>query len=165
MALNDVFQKTVKGTAEIAARTIKVAPMTRMALVMVDGVKPFSELAAKLGGEGPAQAAVSELLGHGLVELHAAAAPAAGATAATAATAAAPATPKMPFEELRRWATRAASQSMGPMGDDYCLRIERAKNMDELHAAVERARGGIDGIANSRSKADAYWSDYLKNRG
>ena len=87
MALNDVFQKTVKGTAEIAARTIKVAPMTRMALVMVDGVKPFSELAAKLGGEGPAQAAVSELLGHGLVELHAAAAPAAGATAATAATA------------------------------------------------------------------------------
>ena len=162
MALNDVFQKTVKGTAEIAARTVKLAPLTRMALVMVDGVKPFPELASKLGGEAIAQTAINELLAHGLVELHAAAIPSGGAPAATAT--AAPTVPKMPFEELRRWATRAASQSMGPMGDDYCLRIERAKSMDELNAAVEHARNGVDSIANSRTKADAYWNEYLKNR-
>ncbi len=164
MAANDVFRKTAKGTAEIAARSIKLAPMTRMAMVMVDGVKPFAELCAKLGGEAPAQAAITELLGHGLVELHAADGASSAHAAAPSAIAPAPA-PAMPFDELRRWATRAASQAMGPMGDDYCLRIERAKTAAELDAAVERARNGVDAITNSRAKSAAYWDEYVKNRG
>ena len=45
MALTGIFQKTAKGAAELSARTVKLAPMTRMALVMVDGVKAVPELA------------------------------------------------------------------------------------------------------------------------
>lgn len=44
MAPNDVFHKTAKGSAEIAARSIKLAPMTRMAMVIINDVKPFSDL-------------------------------------------------------------------------------------------------------------------------
>lgn len=170
MALDDVFQKTAKGTAELSARTVKLAPMTRMAMVMIDGIKPFSDLCAKLGGETPAQAAVTELLTHGLIELHAAApgAEAAASVAGVATDAAAKAVtpmPAMPFEELRKWTSHAASNAMGPMGDDYCLRIERAKNLEELNAAAERARNAIDMITNVRARAGAFWDGYLQNRG
>ena len=164
MAPNDVFHKTARGSAEIAARSIKLAPMTRMAMVMIDGVKPFSDLCSKLGGEAAAQAAITELLGHGLVELPVPVGAPIGAPSAAAATATVPAVPTMPFDQLRRWATRAASQAMGPMGDDYCLGIERAKHPAELDAAVERARNGID-VTNSRAKAAAYWNEYVANRG
>ena len=168
MALNDVFHKTVKGTAEIAARTVKLAPMTRMAMVMIDGVKPFSDLCAKLGGEAVAQAAVTELLGSGLIELQAAApgAPSGVAEAVTGAPASAVASaPSMPFEELRKWTSHAASSAMGPMGDGYCLRIERAKNPEELNAAAERARNAIDMITNVRARAGSFWAEYINKRG
>ena len=164
MAPSDVYRKTAAGVTQLSARSIKLPGVTRMALVMVDGVKPFSELAPKLGGEAAALQALNELVGHGLVELTVAQT-AAEPAASGASAAAPPAAPKLPFEELRRWATRAASQAMGPMGDDYCLRIERAKTPDELDAAADRARNGIDAITNSAAKAAAYWNEYRKNRG
>ena len=167
MALTDVFQKTPKGAAELAARSVKLAPMTRMALVMIDGVKPVAELAGKLGGEAAAQTALNELLGHGLIAL-AAAEPLSGAgnaagTGATAAVAVA-AKPAMSFEDLRQWATRHVSAAMGPMGDDYCLPIERAKTQPDLDAAATRAKNAIDSFT-TRSKADAFWKEYEEHRG
>lgn len=51
---------------------------------------------------------------------------------------------------------------MGPMGDNYCVRIERANNRDELIAAAERARDGVDAITDSAAKADAFWADFQK---
>lgn len=119
MALGDVFQKTPGGAAELSARTVKLAPLTRIALVMIDGVKPVSDLAEKLGGAGPAEAAVNELLGHHFVAQVSGAAPA----PAAANDAAAPVTPAMGFEALRKWAAKHLSGAMGPMGDDYCMRM------------------------------------------
>lgn len=51
------------------------------------------------------------------------------------------------------------------MGDDYCLRIERAKNLEELNAAAERARNAIDMITNVRARSGSFWEDYERNRG
>lgn len=167
MALTDVFQKTPKGAAELAARTVKLAPMTRMALVMIDGIKPVSELAGKLGGEAAAQTALDELTEHGLIAVIAAtAAGAAGAQSGVgaASVAATPAKAAMSFEELRKWTTRHVSGAMGPMGDDYCLPIERAKTQPDLDAAATRAKNGIDNLT-TRSKADAFWKQYEENRG
>ena len=164
MAPNDVFHKTAKGSAGIAARSIKLAPMTRMAMVIIDGVKPFSDLCSKLGGEAAAQAAITELLGHGLIALSAvadASAPIAGAAVPASPAPAA----SMSFEQLRQWTSHAASKAMGPMGDDYCLRIERAKNLEELNAAAERARNAIDMITNVRARSGSFWEDYERNRG
>lgn len=84
MALTGVFRKTEKGVAQMAARTIKLAPMTRMA--------------------------------------------------------------------------------MGPMGDDDCLAIERARTADDLSAAAGRARDGMEGIAGGR-KAAVFWSQFQQHRG
>ena len=179
MALTDVFHKTPKGAAELAARSVKLAPMTRMALVIIDGIKPVAELAGKLGGEAAAQTALTELLGHGLIAL-AAAEPLSGAgnvvanvvanavanaagTGATAAVAVA-AKPAMSFEDLCKWATRHVSGAMGPMGDDYCLPIERAKTQPDLDAAATRAKNAIDSFT-TRSKADAFWKEYEEHRG
>lgn len=173
MAFTGVYRKTEKGVAQLAARTIKLASMTRMAMVMIDGHRPVAELAGKLGGEAQAQAALNELFAHELIEAVAHAsgsaapladAPAAAAVATAQATAQATAAPGMPFDALRTWASRTVSQTMGPMGDDYGLAIERAKTLDELSAAAARARDGIDGVAGSR-RAETFWADFQKNRG
>ena len=169
MAFTGVYRKTEKGVAQLAARTIKLASMTRMAMVMIDGHRPVAELAGKLGGEAQAQAALNELFAHELIEAvaHASgsAAPLADAPAAAAvATAQATAVPGMPFDALRTWVSRTVSQTMGPMGDDYGLAVERAKTLDELSAAAARARDGIDGVAGSR-RAETFWADFQKNRG
>lgn len=163
MALGDVFQKTPGGAAELSARTVKLAPLTRMALVMIDGVKPFSDLAGKLGGEAAAQAAVNDLLGHQFIaQLSVAAAAPAPAEVATAASE--PAIVALSFEELRKWAAKHVSGAMGPMGDDYCLRIERSKTQEHLNTTVELARNAISSYT-TRAKGDAFWTQYLANRG
>lgn len=164
MALTGVFRKTEKGVAQLAARSIKLAPMTRMAMVMIDGIKPVADLAGKLGGDAPAQAALNELLGHELIEEVVAAAGSAAAPLPATAPAAAPPAPAMPFDALRTWASRAVVQAMGPMGDDYCLAIERARTPDDLSAAAGRARDGIEGIAGAR-KAATFWSEFQQHRG
>ena len=163
MALGDVFQKTAGGVAELSARTVKLAPLTRMALVLIDGVKPVSELAEKLGGAAPVEAAVNELLGHHFVVQVSAAAPAPVA-ANDANAAAAPVTPAMSFEVLRKWAAKHVSGAMGPMGDDYCLRIERSKQQEDLDTTAEMARNAISSYT-TRAKGDAFWTQYLANRG
>lgn len=169
MAQTGVFRKTAKGAAEMAARSIKLASMTRMAMVMVDGVRPVADLAGKLGGDGPAQAALNELLAHGLIEAAMTgnadtAADTAAGTGAEDAGPVASSAPVMPFEALRTWTSRATSAAMGPMGDDVCLAIERARTLDELVAAARRARAGMEGIAGKR-KADAFWSEFDQQRG
>ena len=163
MVLDDVFQKTPGGAAELSARTVRLAPLTRVALVMIDGVKPFSDLAEKLGGAGPAEAAVNELLGYQFIAQLSVAAPAPVAEfEATAA--AAPATPAMSFEELRKWAAKHVSGAMGPMGDDYCMRLERSKTQENLDTTAELARNAISSYT-TRAKGDAFWTQYLANRG
>ena len=163
MALTGVFHKTEKGVAQMAARTIKLAPMTRMAMVMIDGIQPVAALAGKLGGDAPAQAALNQLLAHELIEEVVAAGGAAAPLPATAPALAPPA-PAMMFEALRTWASRAVAQAMGPMGDDYCLAIERARTADDLRAAAGRAREGMEGIAGGR-KAAVFWSEFQQHRG
>lgn len=165
MAQTGVFRKTAKGAAEMAARSIKLASMTRMAMVMVDGVRPVADLAGKLGGDGPAQAALNELLAHGLIEAATIGnADTAADTGAEDAGPVASSAPVMPFEALRTWTSRATSAAMGPMGDDVCLAIERARTLDELVAAARRARAGMEGIAGQR-KADAFWNEFDQHCG
>jgi hypothetical protein len=149
MALSGIFQKTAKGAAELSTRSVKLAPMTRMALVMIDGVKTVPDLAARLGGDTAAEAALGELLSHGLIESKEDMP--AGASAANSA-------------GLALAAAKHVSGAMGPMGDDYCLRIERAKTPADLDAAAERARNAI-GSFTTHTKADAFWTQYQANRG
>ena len=162
MAASDVYRKTAAGIAQLTERSIKLTPLARMALVMIDGVKPVSDLQGKLAGMGDGEGALSVLAAAGLIEV----APAAlqDVTNLSATPAPAPAPVAMSLEDLRRWAGKQVSQLLGPMGDDYSMRIERAKSPEELAAALERARAAVEGMV-SKAKAQALWDQYLINRG
>ncbi len=168
MAPIEVYRKTTAGIAQLTERSIKLTPLARMALVMIDGAKPVSDLHGKLAGMGDVDGALSVLVGAGLVEIApAAASPAqrgAANPSATLAAANGPAPVAMPFDDLRRWAGKEVSHLLGPMGDDYSMRIERAKTPEELAAALERARAAVEGMV-SKARAKALWEQYLAHRG
>jgi len=168
MAPSEVYRKTAAGIAQLTERSIKLTPLARMALVMIDGIKPVSDLHGKLASMGDVDGALSLLLAAGLIEIAPAAAPPALpdgiSSSATSASAPAPAPVAMSFEDLRRWAGKEVSHLLGPMGDDYSMRIERAKTPEELAAALERARAAVEGMV-SKAKAQALWNQYLINRG
>lgn len=166
MAAIDVYRKTPAGIAQLTERSIKLTPLARMALVMMDGTKPVSDLHGKLASMGDVDSAVAILLAAGLIENAPAAVSAAppGGASSAAVPDAAPAPVAMPLEDLRRWAGKEVSHLLGPMGDDYSMRIERAKTPEELAAALERARAAVEGMV-SKAKAQALWDQYLVNRG
>lgn len=166
MAAIDVYRKTPAGIAQLTERSIKLTPLARMALVMIDGVKPTSDLHGKLASMGDVDGAVAILLAAGLIEIAPAAASAAppGGASSAAAPASAPAPVAMSLEDLRRWAGKQVSHLLGPMGDDYSMRIESAKTPEELALALERARAAVEGMV-SKAKAQALWDQYLVNRG
>jgi hypothetical protein len=166
MAPSGIYRKTAAGIAQLTERSIKLTPISRMALVMIDGVKPVSDLHGKLAGMGDVDGALSLLVGAGLIEIApipmSSAQQDVAAVAATSAPATAPVA--MPFDDVRRWAGKEVSHLLGPMGDDYSMRIERAKTPEELAAALERARAAVEGMV-SKAKAQALWDQYLINRG
>jgi hypothetical protein len=167
MAASDVYRKTPAGLAQLAERSIKLTPLARMALVMIDGAKPVADLGSKLGSMGDVDGALATLVSAGLIEIAPVVAPAALEEVANPSATPAPAAPApvaMSFEDLRRWAGREVSRLLGPMGDDYSMRIERAKTPEELSAALDRARSAVDGMV-SKAKAQALWEQYLAHRG
>ena len=168
MAPSDVYRKTPAGIAQLTERSIKLTPLARMALVMIDGIKPVSDLHGKLASMGDLDGALAALVGAGLVEIGPIPMPAAlqdvTNPSATPAAENVPAPVAMPFDDLRRWAGKEVSHLLGPMGDDYSMRIERAKTPEELAAALERARAAVEGMV-SKAKAQALWNQYLINRG
>lgn len=168
MAPSEVYRKTTAGIAQLTERSIKLTPLSRMALVMIDGAKPVSDLHGKLASMGDVDGALSVLLASGLIEIAPASASAAQqdgvSSSATPASAREPAPVAMSFDDMRRWAGKEVSHLLGPMGDDYSMRIERAKAPEELAAALERARAAVEGMV-SKAKAQALWNQYLINRG
>lgn len=164
MAATDIYRKTASGAAQLSERSVKLPPIARMALVMIDGVKPVSDLAAKLGAMGDLDGALAGLKAGGLIEL-VPAGTAAPPISGTASSAPVPAPAgAMSFEDLRKWTARHVSTAMGPMGDDYTMRIERAKTPEELVAAAEKARNAI-GSFTTRAKEQVFWEQFQKNRG
>lgn len=164
MAASDVYRKTPAGIAQLAERSIKLTPLARMALVMIDGAKPVSDLSSKLGGMGDVDGALVALVAAGLIEIAPAPVPSAPQQDSATTAPPAPAPVTMSFDDLRRWAGKEVSRLLGPMGDDYSMRIERAKTPEELSAALDRARSAVEGMG-SKTKAQALWEQYLAHRG
>lgn len=66
-----VIAKTEQGQAEIQKRSLGLSPLVRRILVLADGKKTGSELAAFLSGNGDIEDILSQLIAHGCVEAHA----------------------------------------------------------------------------------------------
>lgn len=81
VALTDVYRKTAAGLQQLSHRNVKLPGVARTALIIVDGIKPVSELHAQLGGMGDVDVALGTLELAGFIEIVGAG----GASAASAA--------------------------------------------------------------------------------
>ncbi|RVU43418.1 hypothetical protein [Rubrivivax rivuli] len=145
------FRKTAKGLAEIETRAHRLSPRLRALLIMVDGKRDLAALEALMPQQ--AEAALAELTSQGFIE-------ASGESAAAAPTpATVPAQPAPPppspaadFEKLRREAVRALNDLAGPAAETVALRMEKARNTDELRPLIAQA---AQTVANMRGRAAA----------
>ncbi len=151
-----LFRKTAKGQAEIETRAHRLSPRLRALLIMVDGKRDLAALSALVPQQ--ADVAVAELLAQGFIEATGdntaatptpAAAPAAAAPAAASASAPGPAPD---FDKLRREAVRALTDIAGPAAETVALRMEKARNADELRPLIAQA---AQTVANMRGRAAA----------
>jgi hypothetical protein len=175
-----IYTKSAAGQREINSRSNAVSPRARTLLILVDGKRSDTELAALVPDF---EASVDALLKAGLIvaapgaappaSARSAAAPAAAAAAPSAtgtatATAAAPAVvaaavPPAAAKDLatlRRDAARAVNDLLGPEGDALAMRIERAAEAEVLEVVLERC---VAYIADTRGKraAEAFAQRFL----
>jgi hypothetical protein len=157
-----IYRKTAKGVAEIETRAHRLTPRMRSALIFVDGKRSDAELATMI--QQQATETLHALAGQGFIEVLAigsattAPAPVAAATPRPSApppAAAAPASPVPDLQARRREAVRAVNDLLGPAGESAALRLERARNIDELRAALSTAVQTI-GAARGRQAAEAF---------
>jgi hypothetical protein len=165
-----IYRKTAKGVAEIETRAHRLTPRMRSALILVDGKRSDAELAAMI--QQQATETLHALAGQGFIEVltiaSAPAAPAAPVAPATPASrAAVPLRPPAPpavaapasavpdLQARRREAVRAVNDLLGPTGESAAIRLERARNFDELRAALSTAMQTI-GAARGRQAAEAF---------
>lgn len=148
------FRKTAKGLAEIETRAHRLSPRLRALLIMVDGKRDLAALEALVPQQ--AEAALNELMSQGFIEA-AGETPAAPAAAPPAAAPAAPPAPSpaLDFEKLRREAVRALTDIAGPAAETVAMRMEKARNADELRPLIAQAAQTVANM-RGRSAAEAY---------
>lgn len=172
-----VYRKSAKGLQEIETRAYRLSPRLRQVLILVDGRRTDEDLRRLVATHGDeslhALAADGYIELVGITAMHAPARPVAvgvtggaGAPAPSPSMAAARAPaprPAMPSEEvpavapafseqLRRDAVRALTDQVGPVGEALALKIERARNADELRPLLEMA---LQSIRNTRGASAA----------
>lgn len=152
-----VLQKTAKGREEIEKRTFRIDSRRRTLLILVDGKASAAELAQKAGHIGEAVPLLGTLLAEGFVE------PAGGHKLADIlAPSRAPAAPSgagtgTDLAQLKRKAGAELVRLMGPDGDAFALRLEKADTLADFTVQAAKARDVLRAVAGAR-KADEFWS-------
>lgn len=151
-----LYRKTPAGQAEVGSKAHHLPPRARSLLIMVDGKRTQSDLRAMLG---PAvDEALSLLVREGLIEPMAEAPTTRPAPLDVAPPP--PAAPAVNLDALRREAARALTDGLGPMADALALRIETAKDPDQLRKAIAMGAEALDNVGK-RAFAEAYRGRFL----
>lgn len=151
----NLYRKTAAGQAEIGSKAHQLPPRARSLLIMVDGKRSESDLRAMLG---PAvDEALVLLVREGLIEVLGEAAPAATPPSAPPPP---PAVVQPDLAQVRREAARAVTDALGPMGDAVALRIEKAKDAEQLRAALRLAGESLENIGQRR-RAEEFLARFL----
>jgi hypothetical protein len=144
------YAKTTEGVREIETRERRLSPRVRSALILIDGKRSDAELAKLI--QQPAEtlqvlldAGLIAVVGNGPLTKEASPAAAMAGPPGTAQTAAPGVEIDLPT--LRREAARAINDLLGPEGETLALKLERASDMKDLRAVLERA---VAYIANAR---------------
>lgn len=163
-----IYRKTSKGVTEIETRVNRLAPRARSTLILVDGKRDVLALKGMVLQQ--ADELLAMLLEQGFIEVAgesttAPSVPAAhpGSPAAQVApTAAVPAAPPLAssppavdFATRRRAAVRELNDALGPAGESLAIKMERARDADELRPLIQMAAQVI-GNARGRAAAEAY---------
>lgn len=144
--LNTLFRKTAKGVAEIQTRVYRLQPRLRSALILVDGRRSGVDLRPLIQPEP--EATLRTLAEQGFIEPTQAPVPAPPAPAPAPVEKAARAADG--FDTQRRAALRMLNDQLGPAAETLAIRMERARNMEELRphlASAVQAIGNLRGIA------------------
>lgn len=146
-----LFRKTAKGVAEIQTRMYRLQPRLRSALILVDGRRRGLELRPLIPSDP--EATLRTLAEQGFIEPTEPPAPLQPAPAAAERPAA---TASENFEAQRRAAVRLLNDLLGPAAETLAIRMERARNLDELRphlASAVQAIGKLRGIAGAEAFA------------
>lgn len=161
-----VYVKTADGLNEIETRARRISPRARSALILVDGKRTASDIGKMIQ---QADETLQSLLELGLIEAAAAPAekaadkPAPASPESVRSPAPAPVAPPVveTVESQRRDAVRAVNDLLGPQAESLAIRLEAARNRDELRAALERAAEYI-AIARGTQAAQQFASRFLR---
>jgi len=146
-----VFAKTPKGAAELAARSGALSLVQRRVLILIDGARDASQLAALVPSALEESLAVLEQGGF-IVPIGAA-----GAAADTlqGATTTIPEAEMTTVQEARARAVRAINDLLGPAADGLAMAIEAAQGGDELRPLIREAERLIT-LAHGTTAAQAF---------
>jgi hypothetical protein len=155
-----IYHKSPRGAEAIATRNAALTPKLRSMLILVDGRRPYAELAKLAAGLGDPDWLLEQLEGEGFIEagparagsptapapLQAASAPAplrpASAPAplrpASAPAPLAPTELNVPLDHAQRFAVQRLTDLLGPTGQDLCMRIEATRSAKEFRAVIRR---------------------------
>jgi hypothetical protein len=142
--MGTIYRKTAEGQQEIDSRGRQLGPRLRTALIMVDGRRSDEDLRKLIAVQ--ADETLQTLLEHKLIEVVSVSQTRPPSPVAPAAV------PSRDFPTLRRDAVRAVNDLLGPMGEMIAMKLEQAKNAEDLRAALERA---VTVIGNARGGAAA----------
>jgi hypothetical protein len=145
---SNVYSKTPKGVAEVAARSAQLSMTTRRILIMIDGKRSIDEL-LPLVRPGELDGIVSQLEGSGLIQRATIsgaldvptingrdsefAFPSAGPQIDDRDASA------MTLEEAKRRAVRELNDRLGPDADTLAIRIEQCRTIEEFRTRVREA--------------------------
>lgn len=156
MNKNAIYHKSAKGVEAIATRQHGLGPKQRSLLILIDGKKGFDDLAKLSAMLGDTVQLLQELESGGFIEATTgtpAPTPSAPAPLSTAPSALASSGQTFSLTEAKRFAVRKLTDTMGPMAEELCLRIEAARTSAEFLTAVSRAEGTLRQLRGSNIAA------------
>ena len=147
-----VFEKSSKGVAQLQERSVRLPPLARSALIMIDGIQPAGVIAQRLGQTDKIAELFAPLVENELIQRAGGFAAAEDKTVAVQSVVAGPA-PSRPadspviawgsltatsFADTRRFMSKFVESKIGMMSEPFCIRIEGAKNGEALGVELER---------------------------
>ncbi len=167
--ITSALSKTEKGTEEIAKRTFGLNLKMRQLLILIDGKRTTGDL-IKMMPTQDVQAGVEMLIQEGFVSAETSKVtnePHLSVSEQTHANSAANSTNEQPSnisapavgiavnaksdKEIVMRAARLLTETLGPNADDFALRIERCKSLEELRELVPQMYSIVEGVLGGRA--------------
>ena len=136
---NAVHRKSAKGIEAIASRQHGLGPKLRSMLILIDGKRTFDELGRLSSAFGDAQELLKQLRVDGFIE----------EVAVEAAPKATPA-PTRNLPQAQRFAVHRLTNTLGPMSEQLCMRIESSRTWEEFRTAIAHAEEIVRGIKGAQ---------------